>query len=68
MPTTTQARVVTPPELACMWRCRIARIYELIRSGELRAFTIGKGSKQYKISLDEVSAFQRRNLIVADEL
>ncbi|REJ82669.1 MAG: DNA-binding protein [Planctomycetota bacterium] len=57
----TAFKCLTPPELAAEWRCKSERVLELIRSGELRAFTLSRpGSRRprWRIPRDAVAEYE----------
>lgn len=53
------AKPFTPDGLADRWNCSAEHVRELIRSGQLPAFRIGK---LYRIRADDIAAFEQAPL------
>ena len=52
------ATVLTPPEVAKQLRCRASQVLAWIRSGELKASNLSKGSRpRYRVTPDDLAAF-----------
>lgn len=54
---------IIPPELAKIWKCTSIRILEMIRRGELKAFTLsapGTKKPHWRIRKDAVEEFEKR--------
>ena len=48
-------RIYTLAELAERWRCKIKTIYNMVESGKLRAFKVGR---EYRVKAAEVLRFE----------
>ena len=52
----------TPPEQAREWRCSVERVISLIKSGELKAFTLSPPTctrPRWRIPLEAAEEFER---------
>ena len=50
--------VLTPPEVAKQLRCRASQVLTWIRSGQLKAANLSKGSRpRYRVTPDDLAAF-----------
>jgi len=61
-------RMLTPPEVAGLWRIRHGKVLTWIRSGELRAINVTTkpgGRPKYRIDPDGLKAFADRRAAVA---
>jgi len=58
--TTTPDRCMTPPALAQRWGCKPSTILTMLRRGELRGFTLGRGRRRprWRISPEAVAAYE----------
>lgn len=57
---TPSIEVYTPAQVATILKTNREKVYELIRSGELKAFKIDRQSQRFKISSDAVREFITR--------
>lgn len=60
-------RMLTPPEVARLWRIRHGKVLTWIRSGELRAINVTTkpdGRPKYRIDPDDLKAFADRRVAV----
>lgn len=55
-------RYHTPQELAQMWGCCVAKIYRMLRAGELKGFKLGR---DWRVREDDRLEYEMKNLYVA---
>ena len=59
-------QTLTPPQVAKLWRVRVAKVLCWIRTGELRAFNVAErmgGRPKYRIALEDLEAFKNRRSV-----